>query len=153
MIVIGFRCSTDVIVYSVLTGTKIKPQVKRTNELKIPKCYKRIEELKWIYQEISEIIKKEMPDLICLKDTEAMARKGNNYTKRLENETAIIIAASFANVKNFYKKVKATIAKDLGLKGRSKYLKTQLDCSVICNYDNYNDHEKESILSAWSLLL
>jgi len=51
-----------------------------------------------------------------------------------------------------FKKVKSTIAKDLGLKGRGHYLRTELDTSVIPGFAGKPDKEKEAILAAWSEL-
>jgi hypothetical protein len=50
-----------------------------------------------------------------------------------------------------YRKTKPTIAKDLGLKGKGKYLDT-LDCSVFPDYDNEKEKIKEAILVAWSCI-
>lgn len=152
MKVIGFRCSPKEITFSILMGDKGKPKVHSVNTIKLPKGLKRIQEIKWIYLEIEDLIKNENPTLIGIKDTEIPARKGNSYSKRLENETVIIVASAMNGVKNSFKKIKSTIAKDLGLKGKARYLETKLDTTIIDGYENYKDIEKESILIAWSIL-
>lgn len=150
--VIGFRCSTNEITYCRLSGSKEKPKIIDVQTLRLPKALKRIDELRWIYSEINDILEGLNVEIISMKDTEPIARNGNKYTYRLENETTIIIACALKGIKNYYKKVNATIAKDFGFKGKKKYLEKQLDKSVIKNYEDYNYIEQEAILVAWSIL-
>ena len=51
-----------------------------------------------------------------------------------------------------FRKVKSTIAKDLGLKGRGHYLQTELDTSVIPGFGSKSEKEKDAILAGWSEL-
>ena len=152
MLVIGFRVSTDSVAYCLLTGSKQKPTLISSDIIKLPKGYKRIESLKWLHNEISAICKKFEPALIAIKDTEVMARKGNSYVERLENETVVILAAITNGVKNFYKKVKATIAKDLTGTGKAKNLETSLDTSILPAFNKLSSNEKEAVIVAWSVL-
>jgi hypothetical protein len=46
----------------------------------------------------------------------------------------------------------STISKDLGLKGKGKYLKTKLDTSPIKDFENYAQKVQEAILVAWSCI-
>jgi hypothetical protein len=50
------------------------------------------------------------------------------------------------------RKVKATIAKDLGLPGKPRSLTTDLDASVFPEYKDAPEKIKEAILVAWSEL-
>ena len=152
MIVIGFRVSLELIIYSVLEGTKEKPIVRSIKQVKLPKGYKRIDMMKWLYNEMVSVIKTENPELIAIKDTEVPARHGNKYIERVENETIIILAGIASNIKNYYKKIRSSIAKDLVGKGKGKYLETKLDISKILDFSKYNQNQQEAILVAWSIL-
>ena len=79
-----------------------------------------------------------------------MVKRSNNLDCRLHNEAIILMVAESNGIKQASKKTNATIAKDLGLKGRPKYLKTQLDTSIIDEYDSYNSKIQEAILAGWS---
>ena len=48
----------------------------------------------------------------------------------------VIVAGANAGLRRIQRKVSATIAKDLGLKGRARYLRTKLDTSQIPEFAN-----------------
>ena len=153
MRIIGFRAAPEIIAYSILEGTKENPVVLSTGQVKLPKGYKRIDMIKWLYNEMLSLFKAETPELIAIKETEVPARHGKKYIERVENETIIILAGGIiANVKNYYKKVKVSIAKDLVGKGKGKYLETKLDTSKILDFSKYNQNMQEAILVGWSIL-
>jgi hypothetical protein len=62
-----------------------------------------------------------------------------------------MLAGGARGMRAVFKKVKSTIAKDLGQKGRSKYL-ANLDTSWAPTFDGFSDKEKEAIQAAWSEL-
>ena len=64
----------------------------------------------------------------------------------------VYFAAQNKGIKDISKKVKGSIAKSLGLKGRAKYLKTSLDTTLIENFDSYSDKAHDAIYAGWSKL-
>ena len=78
-----------------------------------------------------------------------MAQKGGSYTNRVECEAIIFLAAA-NNGLTAIRKVKPTIAKDLGLAGRAKALDEDLETSVISDFQSYSTKEQEAVLAAWS---
>jgi hypothetical protein len=67
----------------------------------------------------------------------------------VENEAMVFLAASNRGLENVSRKIKSTIAKNLGLKGKAKYL-AQLDTSVFPTYAEESTKMQEAILAAWS---
>ena len=88
---------------------------------------------------------------IVMNKSEAKIR-GNIYEDRVEHEAMVYLAASNQGIKPVFKKVKSSIAKDLGLKGRARYLDTSLNTSSIIDFDNYSDKSQDAILAGWSKL-
>lgn len=76
--------------------------------------------------------------------------RGKAFVERTENEAIVYLAAANHGVKFVSKKTKATIAKDLGLKGNAKSLETDLDYSSIGGFEAESATIKEAILVAWS---
>ena len=62
------------------------------------------------------------------------------------------VAGGTEGMNAIFKKLKSTIAKDLGLKGRAHYLQTSLDTSVIPGFGGRGGKEQEAILAGWSEL-
>ncbi|HDZ02748.1 MAG TPA: hypothetical protein ENH52_15115 [Nitrospirae bacterium] len=151
MAFLGIRCSNNDYCYVILEGTRVLPKIKNKANISFPRGFSRAQSLKWFLQEIEDLLKK-YPSIkvISIKGSEPMASRGKSFTARVENEAMVFLAAANVGIKAIFKKTKPTIAKDLGLKGRGKYLSTQLDCSVIPNYDDESDKIKEAILVAWS---
>jgi hypothetical protein len=64
----------------------------------------------------------------------------------------VSLSAAMTGSDNVVRKVKPTIAKDLGLKGRAKSLVEDLDYSKINGLKQKSDKEFEAIVVAWSSL-
>jgi len=149
MSVLGIRCSNRDFAYAVIKGSKTKPSVKHCMTVKIPKNFSRPRALYWMVQEIEELIGKHDAQKVVMKGFEGRSR-GKTYAERIELEAAVYIAAGKIGMNGVFRKVKSTIAKDLGLKGRAHYLQTELDTSVISGFSSKSDKEKEAILAGWS---
>lgn len=149
--ILGIRCSNKDFSYAVLSGTKNKPTVEHEGANKIPKNFSKPRALSWLVQEIEEIINKHNITKIVMRGFEGQVRKRTTYEERVELETAVYIAAAKCGINAVFKKVRSTIAKDLGLKGKAHYLQS-LDTSSILGYDERSDIKKEAILAAWSEL-
>ena len=151
MSVLGIRCSNKDFTYAIMTGTKKNPSVLHIASVTVPKNFTRPRALPWMVQEIQDLIEKHAVANVVMKASEGRFR-GKPYTERVELEAAVYIAAGMNGMNAVFKKVKSTIAKDLGLKGRGHYLQTTLDTSVIVDFDAYSEKEKEAILAGWSEL-
>lgn len=150
--VVGLRCSNKDYAFALMKGTKDSPILVNSGIVKFPNGFSRSSELKWFYQELEELSKQENVDMWAIKGAEAMAQKGKLYTARVENEAiAFLISADKGN-DNTIRKVKPTIAKDLGCKGKAKYLKTDIDITIVKNYSKSPEKINEAILVAWSCL-
>ena len=148
---LGIRCSNIDYAYVVLEGARSSPQVVEKNMIPFPKGYSRSENLKLFYQEIKQILKRLEIDTITMKGAEALATRDKSYVARVENEAMVFLVAADHGVENVSRKIKATIAKDLGLKGKAKYI-AQLDTSVFPTYAEESTKMQEAILAAWSSL-
>jgi len=151
MSILGIRCSNKDCTYVVMSGTKNKPAVDHSGASKFPINYTKPESLLWFVQEIEQLISKHKVEKIVLKAFEGRTR-GKTYEERVAYETAVYIAAAKNGLNSVFKKIKSTMAKDLGLKGRGHYLQTSLDVSIVPNYDDKSEKEQEAILAAWSEL-
>lgn len=149
--ILGIRFSNKDFSYAVLSGLKDKPTVEYEGVNKIPKNFSKPRALSWLVQEIEEIIKRHNITKIVMRGFEGQVRTRTTYEERVELETAVYIAASKSGMNAVFKKVRSTIAKDLGLKGKAHYLET-LDTSSIPGYDERSVTKKEAILAAWSEL-
>jgi hypothetical protein len=132
-----------------MNGGRVAPTVVASNSLAYPKNYARQRSLQWFTQEVEELIKKYSVQSIVIKRSEGRT-KGRSFEERVEYEAAVYLAAARCCVTAISKKVKSTIAKDLGLKGRAHYLQTGLDTSLIPGYSQYTEKEQEAIICAWS---
>jgi hypothetical protein len=148
---LGIRCSNTDFAYAVLRGTKHVPEVIETNVIGVPAGYRHPEALDWLYQEIERLISSHGAEMIVIKRSESRRRNGA-LEARLEFEGAVALAGHRSGRIPSLKKVKSTIAKDLGLKGFARYLKTRLDTTPIEGFDSYPSKQQEAILSAWSEL-
>jgi hypothetical protein len=88
---------------------------------------------------------------IVIKGPEAMALRNKGFVERTEIEAMALLAAANAGFSVVARKVKSTIAKDLGLKGKAKYL-AELDTSRMPGYANLSENCQEAALVAWSCL-
>lgn len=150
--ILGIRCSNTDYSFALLKGKKGTPQVVNTKSAPFPKGYTRPNVLRWLYQEFDDYFSKHNGiSHLVVKGAEPMAQKGGAYGDRVESEAILLLAAA-NNGLTACRKVKPTIAKDLGVAGRAKALEEDLDTSVIAAFNNYSTKEQEAVLAAWSEL-
>ena len=80
-----------------------------------------------------------------------ISRDRNAFENRVENEAAAYVAAANRGIKAVFKKMNVTLAKDLGGKGKAKYLKT-LDTSAFPGFSELQEKKQEAIIAGWSAL-
>ncbi len=148
----GIVCSTSSFLYVLLKGKKDDADLVVHAELKFPKSYSRSEQLKWFYVEILEILRKYKVTGVTIKSTEPMGRRGKSFGTRSENEAIVQLAAAEVGIRNVYKKVKMTIAKELTGKGKAGYLDTKIDLEEHRDIQSLPDKYKPAIYSALSAL-
>ena len=151
MNVLGVRCSNKDIAFAVLDGTKDGPRLIECRTVAYPKGYSKAQSLMWLLREIETIIGQNSIGAIVIKRDEGKFRN-RAYEDRVEHEGVVWLAGAKCGLKNVTKKVGRSIAKNIGLKGKAKYLKTQLDTSVIPEYSGLSEKSKEAVLAAWSEL-
>lgn len=152
MNVLGIRCSTNDYTYAVLSGTVDNPNLSEVATILFPADYSQPEKLKWLLDELIDLNKKHSVTGWAIKGAEPMAAKGKSYAVRVELEAIVSLSASMSGSDVVLRKVKPTIAKDLGLKGRAKSLIEDLDYSKIDGLKQKSDKEFEAIVVAWSSL-
>jgi hypothetical protein len=150
MTVLGVRCSNRDFTYAILDGTKQEPQQIEVATLSYPKGFAKPQSLHWLFQEAEGLLQRHQVDKIVLKRFEGQSR-GTPFEERVEHEAAVILAAAKRGMRAVFKKVKSQIAKDLGQKGRARYL-AELDASKLPAYENLREKEKEAVQAAWSEL-
>ena len=151
MNVLGMRCSNKDFAWALLSGAKDAPEVVGTGEVIFPKGYWKGGSLKWFLQEVEVLLDAHEVGKIVMKAFEGLNR-GRTFEDRIEHEAMVYFAGANRGLKLVAKKPKSTIAKDLGLKGRARYLSTKLDTSVIESFNDYSDKTRDAILAAWSEL-
>jgi len=152
MPVLGIRCSNSDYAYAVVDGDTKHPTVIEEQLVVYPKDYQKPKLLRWFYQEIEGILTKHRINRVVIKGAEAMATRDKAFVERTEHEAIAILSAGDKGITVVARKMKATIAKDLGMKGRAKYLDTKLDKSAIEDFDEKLPKIREAILAAWSAL-
>ena len=152
MKILGIRCSNKDCSIFLMSGTQESPNIESSETITFPKDFNQAESLHWFFLEINRIFENNQIDAVAIKGAEPMAQKTNTLIARIQNEAIIYLASATAGVINVVTKCNASIAKELGLKGRGKYLQSKLDTSVIVNYNNYSKKEQEAILVGWSEL-
>ncbi|AWA90540.1 hypothetical protein D5E87_19765 [Vibrio parahaemolyticus] len=150
--ILGIRCSTNDFSFAVLSGKIETPQLLEVQSISFPAKYSQPEKLKWFLDELQELNRKHAISSWAIKGAEPMAAKGKSYADRVELEAMISLSAAILGSSSVVRKVKPTIAKDLGLKGRAKSLVEDLDFTQIAGLDQKNDKEFEAIVVAWSCL-
>lgn len=151
MTILGLRCSPSEFSYSIIVGNQRTHKLVHSERIKFPSGYNHCDLLKWFYHEIGELISKHEINAIGVKGTEPMGMKGKSYGERMELEAMIFLQASICGIKYAIRKVNATIAKDLGMKGKGKYLATGFDYSAIPNFSEMSVQLQEAIQVALSL--
>jgi hypothetical protein len=149
--VLGLRCSNSDYHYVLLSGTKKVPVLENEEYISYPVNLKKAFALKWMVEEIRDRLGKFKIDRVVIKTPEPLARRTASLTERIEFEAAVQIACAEVGLKAVFKKVKSTIAKDLGLKGKAKYLQN-LDTSAIKDFDALSEKAREATLAAWTEL-
>ena len=148
MNILGIRCSNKDFSYVVMSGSKKAPAIVESSSLLYPKNFTRPRSLLWFTQEIEQLIKKHNVQSVVIKRFEGRSR-GGSFEDRIEYEAMVYLACAICGLTTACKKVKSTIAKDLGLKGRAHYLEILNTC-VIPSFSSCTDKEQEAILCAWS---
>ena len=149
---IALRCSNSDFAYVVLDGTQEKPSIEQCANTAFPKGYEEHSLLYWFYQEITEIMQTHSPDQLVIKAAETMVKRSNSLELRMRIEGIALMVAAEVGCASACRKVKSTIAKDLGMKGKGKYLETKLDTTIISSFDSYKAKQQEAILAGWSCL-
>jgi hypothetical protein len=152
MSTLGIRCSPNDYTYAVLSGSIENPDLIEVKTIKFPANYSQPEKLKWFHDELQNLNRKFRIEGWAIKGAEPIARKGGSYADRVELEAMVSLSAGILGSSNVVRKVKVTIAKDLGLKGKAKSLTEELDYSKIQGLDKRPDKEFEAIVVAWSCL-
>jgi hypothetical protein len=134
-----------------MSGSRSQPKIEVSNTIAYPRNFAKPRSLLWFLQEIQDIAAKYDVKKIVVKGFEGRTR-GKAYEERVEYESAVFIAAAKSGISGVFRKVKSTIAKDLGFKGRARYLQTSLNTSVIPTYARKSEKEKDAIVAAWSEL-
>jgi type IV pilus biogenesis protein CpaD/CtpE len=149
--ILGLRCSNSDYYHVLLSGTKGAPQLNGHGSVQFPTGISKPASLKWMVDEIRDRIEKSGVKKVVLKGPEPAATKSPSLVERVEYEAAAFIACAEMGLKAVSKKVKSTIAKDLGMKGRGKYLQT-FEASALAGFDALPEKGKEAALAAWSEL-
>jgi hypothetical protein len=122
-----------------------------TGEIQFPQSYAKPLALKWLLQEVEDLLNKYSVGAIAIKSAEGIAGRGKPFVERTEFETVFLLAGAIQGLKPILKKVKATIARDFGAKGKAKYLAT-IDTSKIPGLSSFSEKLREATLVAWSEL-
>ena len=117
--------------------------------IQCPRTFKACETAKWIKHELDEIFGRLSPTYIVIKAFEGRS-KGAAYEERVRLEGIAHLCASALGFKDIARKRKPTIAKDLGLKGRARYLRSILTPLRSAEFEDLDPLSKEAILAAWS---
>jgi len=152
MTTLGIRCSNTDFSFAVISGSNDSPDLIENKTILYPRGYSAPEKMKWLLQELESLNEKHNIDCWAIKSTETIAAKGKAYASRVEFEAMVSLSAANSGSSNVIRKVKSTIAKDLGLIGKAKALKDDLDYSLIQDLENKTEKEFESIVVAWSTL-
>ena len=125
-----------------------RPTIVEDRLVPYPVDYQRPKLLRWFYQELEGLLAKHSISKIVIKGAEGMATRDRAFVERTEHEAIAMLAAANCGIAGVSRKVKATIAKDLAMKGKAKYLDTQLDKSVISGFQGRPLKVQEAILRA-----
>jgi hypothetical protein len=152
MTTLGVRCSNTDCIFAMLDGSQESPTNISLKKVRFPKGFSKAELLKWFYQEFEDFLKNKDIDSVGIREPEKNARRSNSLDLRLQFEGIISLLSAQHGIGQIESKIKSTIAKDLGLKGKGKYLDTKLDTSCIDDFDDYDKKQQEAIMVAWSCL-
>jgi hypothetical protein len=149
--VLGLRCTNSGYCFAVMTGTKQSPVIKHSDTVSAPKGYPKPQKLGWMQQEVHDLCRRHQIHVICMKGTEGLAARGAGFVERVELEAVVFLAANHLGIKRVVKKVKSTLAKDLGQKGKARYL-AALDTRAFPGFATMSKNKQEAIYAAWTEL-
>jgi hypothetical protein len=149
---VGIRCSNSDYSYAILSGKKSSPKLLQVETHLFPKGYSQPQCLKWLLQELEELSKRHLAEKWIIKGAEPMATRDKAFVSRVEFEAMALLAAGNGGVVSVERKVKQTIAKELGLAGKAKALKSDLDHSLIAGLSEMSEKQFEAVVAAWSAL-
>lgn len=152
MAVYGIRFSNSDFSFCILTGHSDAPTVAESGRVAFPTGYSEPELLKWLHQEITALLQRQACDALAIKKAEGTVKRSNALETRVQAGAIASLVAAQIGCTKVHRKMSSTVAKDLGLKGKGKYLKTKLDTSVIADFDSYPAKTQEAILVAWSAM-
>lgn len=152
MKILAVRCSNTDFAHAVIEGTQDSPTIIESTVTGYPKGYEEQSLFHWFHQEILGLLNNHRPDAVAVKAAETMVKRSASLETRIRVEGIALMSAAEVGCVSSHRKVKSTIAKDLGMKGKGKYLETQLDTSPIADFDSYNTKQQEAILIGWSCL-
>jgi hypothetical protein len=150
MIALGLRCTNRGYTYSIASGTKSSPEVLGLDTVAAPKGYAKPHVLKWFFQELEDRLRAHKVAVIAIKGTEGLAPRGPTFVDRVHLEAIAFLIGGVHGIR-VVQKVKSTIAKDLGLKGKARYLKT-LDTSTLADFAGQPEVVKDALQIALSEL-
>lgn len=152
MLVIGLRFSNSDFSFCILSGSQDAPGIVDSGRVAFPKGFTEPELLNWLYQEVAGLLRHHGCDAIAIKRAEGTVKRSNALETRIQAGAIATLAGAQTGCREIYRKMSATVAKDLGLKGKGKYLKTKLDTSAIASFGSYPPKIQEAILVAWSCM-
>jgi hypothetical protein len=152
MRILGVRCSNTDYTCCLLSGDAGSPQIEAIKHVNYPNGFTEAETIRWLHQEFQAICCAQSIDGVGIKRAEPNVQRSNSLELRIQAEGIVSLAAAEAGCCAVKRKVGSTVAKDLGLKGKAKYLQTKLDTSAIPDFDSRSAKEKEAILVAWSCM-
>lgn len=147
---IGFRCSNLDYTYAVVSKNAEAFKLVETKTVGFPKNFCRVEALRWFYLEIEQLLKRIEPSGVMLKRAEMAAAKSKSFVERVENEGVILLVSGMLNSKYVRGKVKATLLKDLGYKGRGRYFQNAVNDAEWISGDDISEKMVEAALVARS---
>lgn len=148
---LGLRASNRECAIALIEGSRDDPRIVTTKKVVVPEGYADTESSRWLYQELLEVFNAHQPNVAAVKRPELSVKRSNALELRIGFEHIAMLAAAECGCTMAFRKVKSTIAKDLGLKGKGKYLKA-LDTSKVDGYDQLPPMTQEAVLVAWSCL-
>jgi hypothetical protein len=149
--VLGVRCSNKDFTYAVMDGERTGPCIVEVRTVLLPKGYAPSQALYWLYQEVTDLLVRQAVTAVVIKRFEGRSR-GNAYEERVEREAAVMLAAGAKGMKAVFKKGNSTLAKDLGQKGRARYL-ANLDTSGLPQFGTLTEKQQDAVHAGWSGLL
>lgn len=152
MTALGFRCSNTDYAYCILSGTRTAPIVRNAKRVSFPNGYSEPELLNWLHLEVAAILDREQCNVVGIKRAEVNVKRSNALEARIQGEAIVSLAAAQSGCLDVHRKVSPTIAKDFGLKGKAKYLESDLDTTLVPQFGTYPPKIQEAILVAWSCM-